>query len=247
MLNHAVRWEIISSNPAKKVSPPRQHRQEARYYNEEQVKELLNALRTAPYKYYVAVVLALATGLRRGEIIALEWNDIDFDNKTINVNKSSQYISKKGMVTGGPKTESSIRVISIPDEVVNILKKYRTLQDDTKEKLGNIWVESNRLFTQKHGEPMYADTLSSWFRKFIQKNCLDDLNFHGLRHTSATILSSMGIDIPTISKRLGHSKPSTTSDIYAHALRSIDRKASIVIEDVLSLENYKIDGNTLNV
>lgn len=238
MFNHAKKWEIIASNPAEKVTPPKEQRKEAKHYDESQVERLLEALKQAPMKYSTAVVLDLVTGMRRGELLALEWSDIDFKNRTITINKASQYIPYHGIITKQPKTESSNRTISIPGEVVTLLQKYKEWQDGIREDLGNLWVESNRLFTKDKGEPMHTDTLSKWFKNFINKNNLSDLNFHGLRHTSATLLSAMGIGIPSISKGLGHSKPSTTSYIYAHALKRVDHHASEIIGNALSLDKF---------
>lgn len=143
------------------------------------------------------------------------------------------YLSKKGVFTKAPKTESSIRDVAIPDFIVSLLEEYKLLYDEQKAIVGDFWHESNRLFVQDNGKPMHPDTVSKWFVKFVQKIGLPYLNFHGLRHTNATLLILQQVDVATVSAMLGHAQITTTYNFYVHPLKSHDRTAGNVLENLL--------------
>ena len=160
---------------------------------------------------------------RRG----LEWKDIDFSNNIISVVRTSQYLAGQGIITKEPKTETSKRTLTI-------LETYKVYQAEDIKKCGDKWNETDRLFTAWNGEPMHPDSVCKWFTKFIEKNKLPKISFHSLRHTNATILINKGINIRAVSARLGHANPTTTLNIYTHALQSIDIAAANVLENTLS-------------
>lgn len=226
VLESAVQWQLILINPAKRIKPPKYEKKQAAHYDEGQVFALLQALKGEQSKYQAIINLAIATGLRRGELLALEWSDIDFENNTLTVNKAYYYTPEKGSFTKSPKTETSKRVVSIPPAVVDILKEHKKQQTKNRLALGELWTQTNRIFTAYNGKPMFPDTISSWLPKFLKRNGLPHLSFHGLRHTAATLLIAQGIHAKTISSRLGHSNISTTMDIYGHALKSSDQEAA---------------------
>lgn len=180
------------------------------------------------------VVLALATGLRRGELLGLEWKDVNFENNVIEVRQTSQYLPEKGTFTKEPKTEESARVIAVPASVMELLRQHKAEQAQEKLKAGDFWHDTNRLFTTWDGRPMHPDTISKWFSKFLRKHGLPPIYFHALRHTSATLLIAEGISLKNVSTRLGHTDISTTGNIYAHALRSVDQEAAEKLDNILS-------------
>jgi len=236
MLHKAVYWQLIPFNPAERVQPPRASRAKRKFYDDEQCKILLNNLNTLQeneFKYKVAIILDVFTGARLGELMGLEWNDIDFKNKEIAINKASQYLPEKGIYTKEPKTSSSYRNVSIPDSVIEMLEEYKLWYDNQKELCGEFWHDSNRLFVQDNGKPMHPDTVSKWFGKFIKKIGLPVINFHGIRHTNASLLVAQNVDIAVISARLGHAQISTTLDFYVHPLLSHNRKAGYALENLL--------------
>ncbi|MCL6612470.1 MAG: site-specific integrase [Peptococcaceae bacterium] len=234
IFNDAVKWEVIPSNPAGKVDPPKAKTKQAPCYNEEQTAALMAALDKEPLKYKAMVILALATGLRRGEIMGLEWPDVNFETNTITVSRASQYLPEKGTFSKDPKNETSIRVIATPESVMALLKQYKAHQNEERLKVGDLWKGSNRLFTTWDGRPMHPDTISSWFPKFLARHNLPHIKFHAMRHTSATLLIAEGIPLKNVSARLGHADTRTTDKIYAHALVSVDKKAAQAMDNILT-------------
>ena len=165
--------------------------------------------------------------------MGLEWSDIDFRNGIISINKASQYLSEKGVFTKDPKTESSIREVAIPSFVLSLLEEYKLWYEDQKSFYGELWHESNRLFVQADGKPMHPNTISKWFVKFVEKIGLPVINFHGLRHTNATLLISQNIDVAVVAARLGHAQITTTLNFYVHPVISHNKVAGNVLENLL--------------
>jgi integrase len=234
ILQTALQWQVISFNPAKNVKAPKVKRMPGAYYDEGQTAALLEAVENDPIIYKVLIYLAISTGLRRGELMGLEWDDINFDKTVLTVKRASQYLPGKGTFTKDPKNESSKRVVSLPSSIIVLLKEYRREQLQERLRLGDMWQDSNRIFTTWDGRPMHPDTPSNWFPKFLKRNNLPHIPFHGLRHTAATLLIDKGLNIKAVSARLGHTQASTTINIYTHALKSADRKAADMMEDVFT-------------
>ncbi|MCL2187948.1 MAG: site-specific integrase [Defluviitaleaceae bacterium] len=233
IFNTAVLWEIIAASPMKMIKPPKAERKIAAFYDDEQVIALLdslNGLDESQFKYKVLVMLAIFMGARRGELMGLEWQDIDYEKRTISISRTSQYLPKKGVFTKTPKTELSNRTITIPDSIVALLKDYEQHQIYERERLANLWNPSDRLFTTWEGKPMNPDTITDWFGKFIKRHNLPPVTFHGLRHTNVSLLIADGIDVRTIATRVGHANPTTTLNLYSHMLRKSDQIAADSIE-----------------
>jgi integrase len=130
--------------------------------------------------------------------------------------------------------------------ISDLLKIYKEWQNQEKLALNNLWEEHNRVFTQQNGKPMFHGTPSSWFKKFIRKYDLPEITFHQLRHTNATLLIGQGVDVRTVANRLGHARTSTTTDIYAHALKRPDKEAAEKLENLFKkkeLSEEKIAGH----
>lgn len=236
MLHRAVYWQLLFSNPCERVQPPKSKKPKRRYYDDEQCKILLsnlNELSVDDIKYKTAITLTLFTGVRLGELMGLEWSDIDFTNGIVSINKSSQYLSDKGVFTKTPKTESSIRDVAIPDFVVSLLEEYRLWYEMQKSIYGELWTDSNRLFVQSDGKPMHPSTISKWFVKFVKDIGLPVINFHGLRHTNATLLISQNIDVAVVAARLGHAQITTTFNFYVHPIISHNKSAGNVLQNLL--------------
>ena len=236
MLHKAIYWQLIVSNPAERVQPPKARKPKRRYYDDEQCKILLENLTSLgedQIKYKVAIILTIFTGVRLGELMGLEWQDIDLKTGIVSINRSSQYLADKGVFTKTPKTESSIRDVAIPDFVVSLLEEYRLWYEMQKSIYGELWTDSNRLFVQSNGKPMHPSTISKWFVKFVKDIGLPVINFHGLRHTNATLLISQNIDVAVVAARLGHAQITTTFNFYVHPIISHNKSAGNVLQNLL--------------
>ena len=236
MLHRAVYWQLIVANPAERVQPPKARKPKRKSYDDEQTKILLENLELLPSedaKYKVAIILTVFTGVRLGELMGLEWQDVDFKNGILSINRSSQYLADMGVFTKVPKTESSIREIAIPEFIISLLEEYKLWYEEQKSIYGELWTNSDRLFVQADGKPMHPSTISKWFVRYVAQIGLPVINFHGLRHTNASLLVAQNIDIAIISARLGHAQISTTLNFYVHPLLSHNRKAGYALENLL--------------
>ena len=236
MLHRAVYWQMIVSNPAERVQPPKTMKPKRKYYDDDQSKILLSNLMQLgenQIKYKVAIILTIFTGFRLGELMGLEWDDINFNDGIVSVNRSSQYLSDKGVFTKTPKTESSIRDVAIPEFVISLLEEYKLWYEEQKSLYGDLWTNSNRLFVQADGKPMHPSTISKWFVKYVGQIGLPVINFHGLRHTNATLLIAQNIDVAVVAARLGHAQITTTYNFYVHPIISHNKKAGYALEDLL--------------
>ncbi|MFA6941913.1 MAG: site-specific integrase [Clostridiaceae bacterium] len=261
ILTCAVQWGFLLNNPASRVKAPKIEKKEARHFNADQVEYIFQLIDKEPLKYKTMVYLSIFSGTRAGELNGLEWSDIDWNTNTLKIRRASQYLPDKGIFTKSTKNESSERIIALPDTVISILRQYKLWQNGERAKQGNLWVDSNRLFTKLNGEPIFPHTLGKWFSKFIKRHndavmkdetilkenkgnyLLDTVNFHGLRHTNATLLIGLGTDITTVSKRLGHAETSTTLNIYSHFLQKSDRSAADNLENLFKNDiNRKKQG-----
>ena len=236
MLTKAVYWQVIVSNPADRVQPPKVLKTKRKCYDDVQCKYLLSNLSQLgedKIKFKVAIALAIFTGARLGELAGLSWSDIDLNNGIIHINRSSQYISELGVFTKVPKTESSIRDIAIPDFVVSLLSEYRTWYDNQNFVYNDLNSNLECLFVQSNGKPMHPSTISKWFKRFIQDIGLPVISFHGLRHTNASLLISQQIDVAIVAARLGHAQISTTLNFYVHPLLSHNKIAGSALQNLL--------------
>lgn len=239
ILEKAVKWQIILSNPCNRVEPPKVARHEAEYLDEEQAQELINCLQFEPLRYRAMIIVLLYTGMRRGELCGLEWADIDFANCLIDISRSSLYLPDRGVFDDDTKTSSSNRVIKVPGIAIEYLKNHKQQQITERLKLGDKWVDSNKVFTQWNGKPIHPDTITGWFAKFVKRHNLPHVHLHSLRHTNATLLIAAGTDLRTVSKRLGHSNMTTTANIYTHAIKSADERAAELLGDILNPAGQK--------
>lgn len=234
MLAAAVKWGVIPSNPCERVDPPKIKKHVINSYNVQQTQTMLNILNQQPIRERMLITLALATGMRLGEILALQWSDIDFSNGTLKVLRSCQAIPHQGVSTKEPKNETSIRCITLPATVIDMFMVYKRWQDNEKMRLGNQWIEGGWVFTTERGLLVHPSTLSHWFKRFLAYNELPPMPFHGLRHTSASLLLAAGAPIKNVSTRLGHADIRTTGNIYAQSLQSVDKEIAAKIDDILN-------------
>ena len=233
VFSYAVRMDMVSDNPCRKVYVPKGGRKEKEIYSIEEIEQLFRLLENAPLKYRTFFTLAVYTGFRRGELMGLEWKDIDFESGVVSVRRTSNYTVKTGIYTDTTKTKSSQRSMKLPQLVLDILKEHKAEQDEERIKLGTKWFECDRLFVTADGHPMHNNTTYNWLRKFCKKNDFPFRDIHSLRHFYASALINEGIDVATVSSALGHSAISTTTSIYLHAFQDANARASEAIANVL--------------
>jgi len=231
-------YEIITENPARKLQqPPRERNKPMPHYgNAEDSIAFLNALSSESLNYKLMFMLLMLAGLRIGEVLGLEWKDINWDKAELSVCRTSAYTPSKGVYTATPKTEKSNRKILIPKQIVDLLKEHKTVQDSDKAKLNDSWQDTDRLFTQWNGKPIHPTTPRHWLQKFIKKHKLPKIVPHGLRHTHASLLIANHVDWATVSERLGHANKSTTMNTYAHMIEGKEKAAVEKLEQIFFSE-----------
>ncbi len=232
VLEQAFKERLVMFNAARQAELPRIEKKEPNYFQPEQVKDIRNALENEPLKWKMIVHLFLITGARRGEILGLKWDKVDFDNNRIYICNNILYTPDKGVYEDTPKTESSKRFISLPAETIKELKAYKHQQ--TKEFLKNgIPQEADSfVFAQIDGKPMHPDSVTNYLTKLSKNYNLPHINPHAFRHTMASLLYFNNIDSISISKRLGHAQVSTTTNIYAHIIETADQRCTDVLSDI---------------
>lgn len=249
LLNAAVKWQLIFANPCARVGAPKAKPKKIPILTLEQTSTFLAGLDSEPLKYKLLAILALTTGLRRGELMALEWDHFDLKAKTLEVKKSFIYLPgpDKGLILKDPKTEESQRIIAIPATLIELLTQHKAKQNVKRLKLGDKWQsgiaekwkEHNFVFTTWNGGPMHLDSFGIWLDKYLGKTDLPHISPHSFRHMAATFSLAAGKSLKSVSARLGHSRTSTTSDIYAHALKTVDREIADQMNDLVEAAKNK--------
>lgn len=182
--------------------------------------------------FYIPIQIAFHTGMRGGEVCALQWDCVDLENKTITIKQTLINKGKGIFELGTPKTKSSYRTIAIGDTLVNILKDHAKFQDENRDKYKKYYIKSDFVCTRENGEHVTTDTLKYLSRVINYELCID-FNFHSFRHTHATMLIEAGANIKDVQQRLGHSKLSTTMDTYAHVTSKMKFDTVNIFEDSL--------------
>ena len=232
VLEQAVKEELIPFNVAAKATLPKAEKKNVNYFQAEQVDAIREALELEPLKWKTLVHLFLITGARRGEILGLKWPAVDYKTNRIHIENSILYSRDRGIYEDTPKTETSIRWITLPGETMQLLRKWQKQQAEQRFKLGEYYQDQGFVFCQDNGLPMHPDSVTDWMKKFSERHGLPHINPHAFRHTMASMLYFNHIDTISISKRLGHAQPSTTSNIYAHVMEEADQRNADVLADI---------------
>ena len=215
----AIKQGWIKENPCENAIKPRRNKsKKLPPFETEQVKDLL--AKTEIFDTYNAVIrFQLYTGMRIGETLALTWNDIDFDERTININKTVNYINKEFLI-GPPKTDNSYRSLGMNDTVYNLLKLVKDQQDILKKELKDVWKENNLVFSLDTGGYIHRANIKNRLDSLTKNTNYSYITIHTLRHANATLLLMNGIDLKIVSAHLGHNDIKTTANIYVDVLKS---------------------------
>lgn len=232
ILNDAVHWQIIPYNPCTRISAPKASTPDIAYLDDDEAKAFLKLLRSLPSHYRRAYALGLLTGLRRGELLGLEWTDIDWEQKAMRICRTSQYLPGHGIFTDATKNYSSQRTVMVSNQIVRILQEQLQWQQLQKKALGDKWLNCGRVITMPDGHPMRPDHFSTYFKKSVKRSGLPDIHLHSLRHTYATLCIAKGEALTAIAEQLGHANIATTAKIYAHAIKSAQISATNTIGDL---------------
>lgn len=223
ILQTAIQWQVLQTNICKNVKPPKgiPSKNRQNYFDDKQAIAFLDYIENAPLKYRTLVSITMFGGLRLEEVLSLTWNDVDFTNGTLDINKALSYVDGEQFLKG-TKNDGSTRKITLPKSIITMLKEYK------------LRSKSEKLFSMHYNTPVH------WLQKTISRynKCHEEqlplISFHGVRHTNATLLISQGLDIRTVSGRLGHRDTSTTLNIYSHYIKSRDKAASDALDELLN-------------
>lgn len=235
IMQFAIDMNIIEDTPCKNIRLPKdKKKKEVDYYTIDEVKKLLYALDELPEEethYKAAIYIALFGGLRKSEILGLNWDDINFRTGELRIHRSRMYAPGTGTYEDTPKTDKSNRIVTLPAEVVYILQDLQLQQKYRQLAAGPNYKESNAAIRSSTGNPLHPSVLYRWWAAFLKKNSLRHIPLHSLRHTHASMLAHLGEDKVKVSSRLGHSQLSTTLNIYTHLFEKTDKAIADNLSD----------------
>ena len=232
ILSQAEREMLVPYNAATKATPPKSTKSTPNYFQPETVAAILSALEGEPLKWRLITHLLIVTGCRRGEIIGLRWEKVDFGNNRVKIDQALVSSKSNGVYEETTKT-GDIRHLALPRETMALLQQHRREQLRLQLLNGDRWVSSGYVFTQDNGDRMNPDSITGWLNDFSARHGLPHINPHAFRHTVASVLLANGTDIVTVSKQLGHASVNTTENFYSHIIEENKARASECIADVL--------------
>lgn len=239
VFDYAVRTRVIAHNPCERCALPTISEPDRKMLSIDEADRFLDVLETAPLKYQAFFKLALYGGFRAGEILGLQWDDIDFRLNIVQIKRTAHYSKALGHYCTTPKTKSSNRILKLPEHVIDTLQKLQVEQRSLFEFGGVLWNEQTRVFTTDKFVPMNSSTFSNWYKRTAEKNDLPLVSLHSFRHLNASLLINSGADIATVSSTLGHAQTTTTLNIYAHAFQKARAEALEAVANVLDNRRKK--------
>ena len=231
-LEVAVQVNLIPSNPAHGANVPKQEETEMMILNEPQIWVFLSAVRG--HEHEALYDLAIKTGMREGELLGLKWSDLDLYHGTLTIQRQVRRIPQKGLELRPLKTKSSRRTVHLGENTLAILRMHKVNQDALKAEQASKWHDNSLIFSTTIGTPMDQSNLVAEFKAILEVCELPEIRFHDLRHTAASVMLKHLKDIMVVSRTLGHSRASTTLNIYAHLLPGMQAEAAQRIDEALS-------------
>lgn len=221
-LDIAVNMELIRENPALKVTLPRQKKYHCELYNDEEIRMLIDSVQGTDLE--LPMEMEISVGLRRGELLALKFSQIDFDKQTLTIAENIVSVRGKNYIKE-PKTRAGSRTIRVNSVLVKKLLRQRAEYNSRKLRMGTEFHDTDLVFCKQNGEAYNADYFSRKFRRHLKRHGLRHMRFHDLRHICASVHLEQDVNPKVISKILGHSKVSTTLDIYSHVMEKSSQEA----------------------
>ncbi|NGM83376.1 site-specific integrase [Paenibacillus sp. 7124] len=231
-LNSAERKDIIPRNVATRIdNKPKGGKKDMEVWTAEEVKLFLNTVRREEVRYYEAFHLALATGMRQGEILGLRWRDVDLERGIVSVRQTLSHDGKT--LRPGAKTTTSVRTISIDPDTVSMLDKWRRRQQLEKSYAGAMYEDNDLVVCTTVGTPTTPRNLSRTWYSMLKKSELHPITFHDLRHTHASLLLKNNVHPKIVSERLGHASIQITLDLYSHLFPNMQEEAAHALGEQL--------------
>ena len=236
LFSKAVKWQMAANNPVDRVEAPKVPPKRKRMYSDEMIGKFINGLQNEDLKHKILGLLAITTGARRGEIMGLQWRHIDIEQMTVTIEQTNQYIRGEGTkIIKATKNASSLRKISLPKYLCELLKEYKQNSLLLSEELGYIWqgthdIDDIFVFSNYNGLPMEPGSFNHWLTKYCKKNNIDQMHPHELRHIATSIWIKNNVPLQTISSRLGHASTVTTQIIYSHLIKNSDKQCSDIFD-----------------
>ncbi|MDR3561222.1 MAG: site-specific integrase [Negativicutes bacterium] len=225
----AVKWQLIQHNPCEAVDPPKKAEFEAPILDAEQVLKMLDHFRLTVY--YLPILMAISTGMRRGEVCGLRWEDVDIEKKMLTIKNTLETRDKKPSL-GPVKTKKSQRKVRIPSDLLALLKREKVRYAENKLRNGETFNDLGYVWCWEDGRSRSPDHLTHKFQEGMAEAELPVIRFHDLRHTFATLMLQEGIDLKTISEQLGHATQYFTSDVYGHVTDPMRNKVSATVDRI---------------
>ncbi|WAX80030.1 tyrosine-type recombinase/integrase [Streptomyces sp. KMM 9044] len=232
-LEHAVREDELPRNVARNVKTTPHQPRRFQPLTAAEARRFLDAARAD--QLHALYELALRTGLRKGELLGLHWEDLDLTTGTASIRRSLQRTRTGGLTHLPTKTRASERRIALPTECIHSLKKHQERQDRERETAGPDWRDNSLVFTTPTGRPLDPANLTRCFRSFLNRGGLRRIRFHDLRHSTATLLLEQGVDLVVIKELLGHAHIGVTAGVYAHVRLRLQRQAIDALGHALGL------------
>lgn len=232
-LNAAVRWGAIRRSPAERCRPPKAPRRPASLWTPAQLEQMFAILGGGHETLRAAVATAALTGLRRGELLGLRWEDVDLDAATIRVERTVTLDARGQCVLGPPKTEHARRRLPIAAALVAELRAYRAWQEERAAHYGGRHFTSGWVFVNARGDRLSPHTLRGQWRAAVRRAGLPHIRMHDLRHAAATRMLEAGVPLKVVSEYLGHSTIAVTANTYQHVTEEAARRAAEALDGVL--------------
>lgn len=238
--DYAVKMQMIPANPCRNVTISRVITPEKEFYTIEEAQQMLDLFRNEPdsnFKYVCFYTLAVYIGFRLGEILGLEWKDVNFETNVISVNRTCLYSKAKGgLYTETPKTQQSRRSLKVPHGVIDVLLRWKELQNVQRQRIGSKWIETDRIFTKWNGLTLDRSAPGYFYKQFCERTGMRYVTTHSMRHLNASLLINAGVDVKTVQSCLGHSTATTTLQIYAHSFQTAQAAAMEAVAKALPLK-----------